>query len=462
MKTILQFSILIFFTSIFAQSNSSLSTKTINDITNFIKEKKEYYNSPNIAVAITDNNKTIYLKHFGNSQKENKYLIGSNAKSFTALITLILQEKGLLNINEPVNKYLKWFKYKNKNISNKITIKNLLQHTSGISTEMGETFLESDKNFDYTKYYSEILRKIEINDLSEQSYRYSNVNYRLLGLIIENVTNKKFNECLNFYITKPMRLNDTSADINTDLIDSYQYFLYKPILKFNKSFHSQETPSGLISSTANDMAIYLRNLMNSYNSNSNTVLNTNTTKQLFTSNQNNKSGYGFGWRIFNDLFYHSGTNKSFESSMYILPSINKAIIVLINSNQAPDSEIINGIASILLNQKFNKTSSFPYYRSLPLVVFIILIIFLFQIRKWMKLKFPINLSRKIIPNLLLITGISLTSYFLFLFPKLNGVSLKTAIQFDPTSSYSIILIVLLIILTFLLTYFNKNTKIIKI
>lgn len=462
MKTSLQLLILFCFTSIFPQSNSSLSTKTMNDITNFIKDKQEYYNSPNIAVAITDNNKTIYLKHFGNTQKVNKYLIGSNTKSFTALITLILQEKGLLNIDDPVNKYLKWFKYKNNNVSNKITIKNLLQHTSGIDTEMGKTFLESDYDFDYIKYYSKTLKKIDINDLPEQPYIYSNANYRLLGFIIENVTNKKFNECLRYYITNPMNLSETSADISTDLINSYQYFLYQPILKFNKSFHYQEAPSGLISSTANDMAIYLRNLMNSYNNNSNTILNNNTVKQLFTPNQNNKSGYGYGWRIVNDIFYHSGTNKSFESSMYILPSINKAIIVLINSNQAPDSEIIDGIAGILLNQKINKTSSFPYYRNLPLIAFIILITFFFQLIKWKKLNFPLSLSKKLVPNLLLLVGISLTIAFLFIFPQLNGASLKVAIQFDPASGYSIILIVLLTILTLILTYFNKNTKAIKI
>ncbi len=290
---------------------------------------------------------------------------------------------------------------------------------------------------------------------------YSNVNYRLLGLIIESVTGKKFEECLNTYITKPMGLNETSANSNPNLIDSYQYFLYYPILKFNKSFHSQEIPSGLISSTANDMSIYLRHLMNSYNNNSNTILKTSITKQLFTPNENNRSGYGLGWRVFNDVFYHNGTNKSFESSMYILPSINKAIVVLINSNQAPSSGIIDGIASILLDQKYSTASSFRYYRSLPFITLILLVIFFFQIRKWRKLSFPINLSRKIVPNLLLILGLVFVIFFSIFFPKLNGANLKTAIQFDPSSGYSIILIALLLFLIFLLFYFNRSQKHLK-
>ncbi len=455
MRTILLLPILFIFTSISAQSNSGLSTEVINEINEFVESKRAFYNSPSIAVAITDENRTIYLKHFGDAKKGDKYLIGSNTKSFTALLVLLLQEKGKLNINDPVNKYLKWFEYKDKNISDKITIKNLLQHTSGIHTAMGETFRERDTSFDYAKYYAEILKTIELHDLPEQPYRYSNVNYRVLGLIIESVSGQKFEECLNTYITKPMKLYGTSANSNPNLIESYQYFLYHPVLKFNKSFHSQEIPSGLISSTANDMSMYLRHLMNGYNNNSNTILDASITKQLFTPNENNTSGYGLGWRIFKDIFYHSGTNKSFESSMYMLPSINKSVVVLINSNQAPSSEVIDGVASILLGQKYSNASSFRYYRGLPFIVLILLVLFFFQVKKWKKLNFPIQLSKKVIPNLLLTIGLVFAMAILIFFPKLNGASLKTAIQFDPASGYSIVLIALLLFLTFLLIYFNK-------
>ncbi|WP_299675517.1 serine hydrolase [uncultured Tenacibaculum sp.] len=456
MRTLFVLKALFIFTSIFSQVTSEFSKDIENDITNFIESKKQFYNSPNIAVAITDENNTIYLKHFGNGKKGDRYLIGSMSKSFTALLTLILEEKGVLNINDPVHKFLKWFTYKNKKISDQVTIKDLLQHTSGISTEIGNTFLESNSDFDYTQYYTETLKKIDLIDSSELRYKYSNANYRLLGLIIENATGKSYKECLETYITKPLNLDDTSASITPKLIDSYQYFLYYPSIKFNKSFHRQEIPSGLISSSANDMSNYLRNLMNSYNNNTNSTLNSNSIKQLFTANE--KSNYGFGWRIVNDIFYHYGTNKSFESSMYILPSINKAIVVLINSNQAPDAEIIDGIASILLNQKFKNKSSFKYYRNLPFIVFVLALVFLIQFMKWKRLKFPIQFSKKILPNLLLILGLIICITFINIFPKLNGVDLKTAIQFDPASGYSLILISLFLSLTFLLNYFSTTAK----
>lgn len=447
--------LILFFTSLI---HSQISSEKTEEITAYIKSKKEYYNSPSITVAITDQDSTVYLKHFGEAKQNDKYLIGSNSKSFTALLTLILQEKGMLNITEPVSKYLDWFQYKNKNISNRITIQDLLQHTSGISNGIGQTFLENDKDLDYTEYYSKIIKNLELNNFPEQPYQYSNANYRILGLLIEKVTGKKFEECMNTYIINSMELNNTSAGTKVDLINSYQYFLYYPILKFNKGFHLQEVPSGLISSTGYDMSIYLRNLMNSYNNNPNTVVNSSIAKQLFTPNKKNKSSYGLGWRIINGIFYHSGTNKSFESSMYIIPSINKAIVVLINSNQAPDSEIVDGIANILMNQKPFGNSSFPYYRSLPIVVFILLIIFILQYRKWKKISSSFRFSKKLLPNILLILGIAFAIAFSILLPTLNGVSLKTALQFDPVSGYSILSIVLLLFLTFTIIYFNKTNK----
>ncbi len=458
MKKLLLLPILFIISTISAQNDTILTPEKIKQINEFVKSKKDFYNSPSIVVAITDENKTVYLKHFGDAKKGDKYLIGSNTKSFTALLTLLVQEKGMLDIDDPVNKHLKWFTYKNKNVSDRITIKDLLKHTSGLNTEIGRTFLDNDPSFNYTTYYSEKFKELEIADTPNQPFRYSNANYRLLGLLIEKITGKSYEKCLKTYITKPMLLSNTEANINPDLKDSYQYFLYSPSLKFDGEFHRQEIPSGLIASTAEDMSIYLRNLMNSYNNNPNTVIDAKITKQLFDSPNKKFSNYSLGWNVFNDVFYHSGTNKSFESSMYLLPTIKKGVVVLINSNQVPDNEIVDGIASILLNQKMFNISVFPYYRALPYVVFALLTLFIILFIKWVKLGFPISFSKKIVSNTFLILGLILSVTILIIIPVSNGVSLKTAIQFDPASGYSIISITILLMSILLLLYFNKNQK----
>ncbi|WP_075344431.1 serine hydrolase domain-containing protein [Tenacibaculum agarivorans] len=392
-------------------------------------------------------------------KKGDKYLIGSNSKSFTALLILMLQDQGKLHIHDSVSKYLEWFEYRDQNISGKITIEDLLRHTSGINTEMGRTF-KTDTSFNYNLYYAKILKNLDLKNTPEQPYSYSNANYRLLGLIIEKVTNKRYEECLASYITNPMQLHQTSANVNVDLINSYQYFLHYPILKFNSNLHPQEAPSSLISSSVNDMATYLRHIMNAYNKHPNTLLNQDTAQQLVTRKENSTSKYGLGWFVNNDssVFYHGGTNKSFESHMYIIPSLKKGVIVLINSNQAPDLEIINGIYGILLGKGYYNNSSFAYYRYLPFVVLFLLILFLFQSWTWKKTNYPRELSKKVMPNILLVIGLTLAISILIYIPKLHRVSIKTSLQFDPASGYSILIISLFLILTSILLYLNSTGK----
>lgn len=459
MRTIFTLTFLFIFKLSNAQTNSEISENTFNEITEFIQNKKDYYNSPSIAVAITDETNTIYLKHFGEAKKGDKYLIGSNSKSFTALLILKLQEEGKLDIHDRVIKYLPWFKFKNKVISDRITIEDLLRHTSGIPTELGRVF-ETDSTFNYTNFYTSKLKSINLKDNSVRRYRYSNANYRILGFIIEKVSNRTFKDCLNSYLTRPLGLTNISADIKTKLINSYQYFLYYPIIPFDADLHPDEAASGLISSSASDMANYLRQIMNAYNKHPNTKLSNHLVKQLFTKNENSKSNYGLGWNINNDssVFYHGGTNKSFESHMYILPSLKKAIVVLINSNQAPDVEIINGIYGILSGKGYYGKSSFAYYRHLPILVLLLIVGFIFQYKKWQKGNFRISMTKKILPNLLLLIGVILGSGIFIYLPKLNGVSLKTSIEFDPASGYSIILTSLLIITNSILIYINANRK----
>jgi len=109
----------------------------INEIAIFVEKERKSFNIPNVVVGITTADSTIYLQSFGNGEIDDLYLIGSNSKSFTAQTILILQRKGLIDINEPVKKFLSWFKYDNSGQSDKVTVKDLLNHTSGIPRKLG-------------------------------------------------------------------------------------------------------------------------------------------------------------------------------------------------------------------------------------------------------------------------------------------------------------------------------------
>lgn len=456
-KIILAF-FLISFNLTYSQSASEFSKETEQKITDYINNTKKYYNSPNIAIAITDSKNTIYLKEFGESKTNNKYLIGSCSKSFTGLLIALLEEKKLLNTNDYVTKHLDWFSYKDKAISNQIRIKDLLYHISGITTEMGRQIGRiRNNNLEYDKLIDSKLNKFCPNLSEAFPFQYSNLNYQLLGLIIEKATQKSYSENLNEYILKPLNLNQTSIFDAEKLIESYQYLGAHPIINVKETVHKKQIPSGYIMSTANDMSIYLRQLMNAYNSSSNSIINKDITNAVFTKNPNNNSNYSFGWDVIGThLIAHGGTNRSFSTKMMILPEAEKAIIVMVNSHPAPASEIADGIYNILQGFDYLPESSIKLHRYLPYATLGVLLIFIFQFNIWRKKKYIIKLNKSKIINSLFLLFLFLIITSFLLIPYLYKASLLTMLDYDLSSGLSLIVFYFLLLLISTLLYFNKS------
>lgn len=457
MKIILIF-ILISFNLTYSQSNSEFSKETEQEITDYINNVKKYYNSPNISIAITDSKNTIYLKEFGETKTNNKYLIGSCSKSFTGLLIALLEEKKLLDTNDYVTKHLDWFNYKDKTISNQIRIKDLLYHISGITTEMGRKMGRiRDNNLAYDNLIDGKLNKFSPNLSKDFPFQYSNLNYQLLGLIIEKATQKSYSENLNEHILKPLSLNKTSTFDAEKLIESHQYLGIHPTINVKESVHKKQIPSGYIMSTAKDMSIYLRQLMNAYNNSSNTIINKDIANVVFTKNPNNNSNYSFGWDIIGThLIAHGGTNRGFSTKMMILPEAEKAIIVMVNSHPAPASEIADGIYNILQGFDYVPESSIKFYRYLPYVTLGVLLIFIFQFNIWRKKKHIIKLKKSKIINILFLLFLFLIITSFLLIPYLFKASLLTILDYDLSSGLSLIVFYLLLLMISTLLYFNKS------
>jgi CubicO group peptidase (beta-lactamase class C family) len=444
----------------FSQSTATFESDKINE---YIEAVKNEYNIPGIVVAISDENGIKYLESFGNVSKDDLFQIGSLSKSFTGLLILKLHEQGLINLDDPVVKYLDWFEYKNKIVSDKITIRNLLYQTSGLTTKMGEDFLK--KGSENTRInLSNKLKKFELETTDPNIFRYSNLNYRLLGYIIEDVTKKSYGNVLKEEITKPFSMNSTTGFVTDNFVQGFQYFLYYPLVPISINYHKDDIPSGYIGSTASDMSPYLTELMNSYNGKENTVIDQKTTLSLFEPDASKKSYYAMGWitmtRDNTKIFFHDGATESFSTQMIIAPEINKNIIILTNAFGHNNYEIGFGILNILLNKKIIKQSqtSFSFTRSIPILVLILIIILVVVIIKWINLQEPILFSKHILPNIILTIGLGIGIFLVVVVPSFYDATLKNVIEFDRISGYSLILLCILIIFISLLTYFIHTKK----
>ncbi|MFT8478061.1 MAG: serine hydrolase domain-containing protein [Liquorilactobacillus sp.] len=149
-----------------------------------------------------------YDKKIKNSSS-TKYMLASLQKSYTATMIQILIDNGKLSMNTKLNQFYPGVRY-----SNKITIRNLLDHTSGI--QMGEPAPKVSLTSDSSAVAWTLSH---LKSTGKMYWSYTNANYILLAGIITKVTNKPYISVLNQYILKPLKLKNT-AELDTNIINS--------------------------------------------------------------------------------------------------------------------------------------------------------------------------------------------------------------------------------------------------
>ncbi|MEJ2710817.1 MAG: serine hydrolase [Anaerolineales bacterium] len=206
---------------------------------------------PGLSIVITKNDNVVYAKSFGLADGPNQipatmdtvYHCWSMTKIPTAIAILQLQEKGLLDIDDPVEKYLPFFQveYKGTQI-HEITIHQLLSHTSGLPDPVpaiiGWVHYE-DKIYDQTE-----LVKQNLPDYNQLKYApgsdssYSNLGYMVLGAVIEAVSGQSYENYVIEHVLKPANMSQTNF-LYTDTMQKHEAFgsqplinLYTPMLLF--------------------------------------------------------------------------------------------------------------------------------------------------------------------------------------------------------------------------------------
>lgn len=181
--------------------------------------------TPSFNYAILNKDK-IYFDSFGykNLQTLEKvnidtlYDLASLTKVFTVTVISILKEQNRLNYDDLVSKYIKEFRHKN------ITIYHLLTHSSGIINKIGYKNLTKD---DY-------LNKLYNIDLSYQtgtkSY-YSDLNYILLGIIIEKIANNSLDKVMSDLIFEPLEMNNTSFNPKCDNVAATELTIERNMIR---------------------------------------------------------------------------------------------------------------------------------------------------------------------------------------------------------------------------------------
>lgn len=287
-------------------------------------------------VACIDNGKQLDTASLGYSfgkeriSPNTRFCIGSCTKMFTAVAVLKLQEKGLLSIDDSIYHYLPRHKF----VDSTITIKQLLNHTSGLTDILKNGFLNEpilNPKADFSDHV--LFSKIDTVSFEKGSrYEYCNTNYFLLAKIIENVTDKSWEtnikeliiDQLNLKNTFPYHSN-TISNLAHPIIDGVDLH---NIPKFANNKLSQG--SGNIVSDLLDLNTFIRALLIGK-----TLLNKNSLELMtsFFSYNNTKSGLGLFEEKYGNrkLVGHTGRQISYISYAFADTKTGESIIVLNNN-----------------------------------------------------------------------------------------------------------------------------------
>jgi CubicO group peptidase (beta-lactamase class C family) len=317
-----------------------------------------YFRNQNFngAVLVARKGEILYEKGFGFSDAEGKkmndaqsvFQIGSVTKQFTAAIIMQLQQEKKLSVQDPLDKYIKGFPN-----GNRITIENLLTHTSGLYNYTNDTILMKS---DVTRHYSKdemlaIFKKYPADFEPGSKWNYSNTAYSLLGYIIQQVTGRPYEQEVRTRIFQPLGMTHSGFDF-TNLRDGHKtkgYFqiagnsvLPSPIVDSTIAYSA-----GSMYSTLEDLLKWERSIS------SNQLLKEESWKKIFTPFMNH---YGYGWGI--DSLYgtgymaHSGGIHGYSSYIIRFPNEEVVVIAMDNSSSGALSRMSKGLAAIALGKPY--------------------------------------------------------------------------------------------------------------
>lgn len=273
---------------------------------------------PALAVAIVDPDGIVYSRTFGEDVSlDTPFLLGSLSKSFTALCILQLEEQGRLSLDDAVQDYL-------PEISGGISIRQLLNQTGGFSTYQvpGSTAPQSEAG----------------------SHIYANLNYALLGKIVESVSGQTYEDYLREHVLAPLGMNRTGASEESahenGLVQGYENWFGFPVAaaaRFPGEEDWIQPAAGYISASARDMAGYLEMYLHGGEG----ILAPGVIQRMFSESVHVEDDipyeYGFGWTIVREslpqvVYRHSGLVETGMTCMYLLPEEELGIILLADMN----------------------------------------------------------------------------------------------------------------------------------
>lgn len=380
-----------------SENTSVLTDKKIKEIDDLVNKYMKKGKIPGLSMVIVHNDGMVYEKKFGYADLSSKksidsktlFELGSNTKAFTGLAVLKLEQEGLINLNDPVKKYIPWFKmkFRGEHESQKIndyvdiTLYHLLHHTSGIPFKsLGD--IKISNSDDALEKAVKTLLNHKLDHYPGTKYKYATINYDVLGLVIQQVTGVSYEQYVKENILTPLGLDNTylfreEEVVRNNIAQGYKISFFKP-REFNAPTYRGNTPAGYIITNAEDLTEWIKIQLGikKIDDSFQKLIELSHVPDRTVKPSFEGTSYAAGWSIVQDgsgEVAHAGENPNFSSYIVLRPGDKLGVGVLANINSSYTYSIGQSIMDILKKKKVNDNvvDTIKYFDSVFFLVILV-------------------------------------------------------------------------------------------
>jgi CubicO group peptidase (beta-lactamase class C family) len=333
-----------------------------------VTDAMKKFEVPGMAIAIVKNKEVIYAKGFGLRDVEKRlpvtadtiFAIGSSSKAFTAFVLGTLVAEGKIEWDKPVRNYIPWFKLYDPSMTERLTVRDLVTHRSGLPRHD----LVWYNNFDASR--ESLVRKLAYLEPSadlREKWQYNNLMFLTAGYLTEVITGKSWEDAVRDRALNPLDMKRTNFSVRDSQKDSdfaqpygkrgdkVEKLPFRPITNIG--------PAGSINSSVNEMARWVIAHLNNGKYGDKKIAEAATVEDMhrpyMTTGASSEfpeitgGEYALGWFV--DTYrghrrvQHGGNIDGFSANVVLFPTDGVGMVVLTNLNGTPLRDLITQVAA---------------------------------------------------------------------------------------------------------------------
>ena len=345
----------------------------IDQVDLYIQQRLDSCHCPGAAITIITDTTTRLLKGYGKrslltAEKVDSFTVfrlASVSKNFGGLLMTLMMQRGIIQADDPVQKYIPEFGVKQEEYSTQITIRHILSHSSSLPYHSYTNLVESGMPLDQIIPF---FKDISLKSPPGTEYAYQNASFSLLEKILIKATGISFDHLLRQSFCKPLGMNELSCTYDSLILNgdhasphNYQQICSCYVADEITNKYYNTISAGGINASISDMNKWLNMLMgNRPDILPRPVLDTFFTPRILTSQDRRyynywpnvqDTYYAYGMRILDcgdhSVYYHGGFANNYRSEIAIDTSHRIGIVALFNSTCCLADEIVPTIMEMM-------------------------------------------------------------------------------------------------------------------